>query len=251
MFILRSGALIIFALFLSSLSSNHFPIDLNRGLVAYYSFNECDARDESGNESHGTLYGNVGCWCGIEDEGLLFDGVNSYVEFEGLVNRYFSTSDFTVSFYFKSNQYSVLKQSLLSKRVDCENYNTVDFQLDQNFKRVETFVSETPIKDYGEISPDTGGEGWKQIVLSRKGTRAYTYINGILIKEGYRCSGVDLSNEALLSFANSPCIYSGHVVRFKGVLDELRVYDRAFTEEEVLALYLLNPIEKATQDCAT
>lgn len=251
MIILRFCTLIAFTLLISSIASNPSLININQGLVAYYSFNECDARDESGNESHGTLYGNVGCWCGIEDEGLLFDGINSYVEFEGLVNRYFSTSDFTVSFYFKANQYSVLKQSLLSKRMDCENYNTVDFQLDQNFKRVETFVSETPIKDYGEISPETGGEGWKQIALSRKGTRAYTYINGILMREGYRCSGIDLSNEANLSFSNSNCIQNGHVVRFKGVLDELRVYDRALTEEEVLALYLLNPIEKATQDCAT
>ncbi|MFT5168108.1 MAG: hypothetical protein ACI8P3_003347 [Saprospiraceae bacterium] len=244
-------SLVAFALLLSTIASGPSGFDENKGLVAYYSFNDCDARDETGNESDGTLYGNMGCWCGIEDEGLLFDGIDDYVEFGGIVNRYFSTSDFTVSFYFKANQYSVLKQSLLSKRVDCENYNTMDFRLDQNFKRVETYVDETPEKNYGDISPDTGGEGWKQVVLSRRGTRAYTYINGILMKEGFRCSGIDLSNDALLSFSNSPCIWDGHVVRFKGILDELRVYDRALTDEEVLALYLLNPIERATQDCAT
>ena len=246
---LRSMALILVAFILSALTFP--PTDLEKGLVAYYSFNDCDALDETGNGSDGKLYGNVGCWCGIEDEGLLFDGMNSYVEFEGLVNRYISTSDFTLSFYYKSNQYSVLKQSLFSKRENCELYNALDFRLDQNFKKIEIDVNEYPLKDYGDIDPETGGEGWKHVVLTRKGTRAYTYINGVLMKTGFRCSGVDLSNNALLSFANSPCIKEGRTVRFKGILDELRVYDRALSDEEVLTLYLLNPIENAVQDCAT
>jgi len=248
---LRYTTLLLFVLLCTAITNSPLSVDLDRGLVAYYSFNDCDARDETGNESHGTLFGDVGCWCGIENEGLLFDGVDDYVEFEGIVNRYFSTSDFSVSFYYKANQYSVLKQSLLSKRADCEDYNTLDFRLDQNLKKVEMAVSETPIKNYGDISPQTGGEGWKQVVLTRKGTRAYTYINGIPMKEGFRCSGIDLSNEAIFSFSNSPCIQNGRLVRFKGILDELRVYSRALTDEEVFELYLLNPIEKATQDCAT
>lgn len=248
---LRYFAFFAFATLLSTISFTPSNIDLNKGLVAYYSFNDCDATDETGNESHGKLYGDVGCWCGIENDGLLFDGIDDYVAFDGIVNRYFSTSDFTVSFYYKANKYSVIKQSLLSKRNDCEKYNALDFRLDQNLKKVELFVNETPIKDYGDISPDTGGEGWKHVVLSRKGTRAYTYINGMPQMEGFRCSGIDLSNEAPLSFSNSPCIESGSIVRFKGVMDELKVYDRALSDEEVFELYLLNPIEKASQDCAT
>lgn len=249
--ILKSAVFIFFTLLVSSFALNLEVRSPDEGLVAYYSFNDCDARDESGNESDGVLYGNVGCWCGIEDEGLLFDGINSYVEFEGIVNRYITTSDFTISFYYKSNQYSVLKQSLISKRADCELNNALDFQLDQNLRRIDLDVNETPLKDYGDLSTSTGGEGWKHMVLTRKGTRAYTYVNGIPIKEGYRCSGIDLSNEALLSFSNSPCIRQGRIVRFKGILDELRVYDRTLSDEEVMDLYLLNPIENATQDCAT
>jgi hypothetical protein len=225
--------------------------DLTKGLVAYYSFNDCNARDESGNGSDGKLFGNVGCWCGIEDDGLLFNGKHDYVEFYGIVNRYFTTSDFTISFYFKSNQYSVLKQSLFSKRESCEKYNALDFRLDRNLSIVETDFNETPVKDYGDISPETGENGWKHFVLARKGFKAYTYINGVLIREGHRCSGVDITNEAVLSFSNSPCVYEGGATRFKGILDELRVYDRALDESEVENLYLLNPVEKAEQDCVS
>ncbi|MBL7792900.1 MAG: hypothetical protein JNK77_11285, partial [Saprospiraceae bacterium] len=45
---------------------------LEDGLVAYYSFNQCDARDDSGKGSNGIMYGDIQCWCGIEDDGLLF-----------------------------------------------------------------------------------------------------------------------------------------------------------------------------------
>lgn len=235
------------------LSPVTYPVEnnLEKGLVAYYSFNDCNAKDESGNGSDGKLFGNVGCWCGIEDDGLLFDGKRDYVEFYGIVNRYFTTSDFTISFYFKSGQYTVLKQSLFSKRENCELYSALDFRLDQNLNIVETDFNETPLKDYGDISPETGGGGWKHIVLVRNGIRAYTYVNGILVREGQRCSGVDISNNAVLSFSNSPCILEGGATRFKGVLDELRVYDRALTETEIYDLYLLHPVEKAEQDCVT
>ncbi len=235
------------------LSPVSYPIEnnLEKGLVAYYSFNDCNARDDSSNGSDGELFGNVGCWCGIEDDGLLFDGNHDYIEFHGIVNRYFNTSDFTISFYFKSSQYTVLKQSLLSKRENCEKYNALDFRLDQNLKLVDTDFYETPLKDYGDISPDTGGGGWKHFAIVRKGTKAYTYINGVMVYEGRRCSGVDISNNALLSFSNSPCIFEGGATRFKGILDELRVYDRALTELEIYNLYLLHPVEKAEQDCVT
>jgi len=244
---------LILSLSIIWLSPVNNPIgnNLEKGLVAYYSFNDCDAHDESENGSDGKLFGNIGCWCGIEDDGLVFDGNHDYIEFHGIVNRYFTTSDFTISFYFKSSQYTVLKQSLLSKRENCEEFNALDFRLDQNFKIIKTDVNETPYKDYGDISPETGGGGWKHFAIVRKGTIAYTYINGVLIREGHRCSGVDVSNNAVLSFSNSPCILEGRATRFKGILDELRVYDRALTELEISNLYFLHPVEKAEQDCVT
>ncbi len=231
------------------LSEGPTPFAPEKGLVAYYSFNQCDARDDSKGGSFGVMNGNVSCWCGIEDKGLLLDGNQSYVEFTGPVNRYFTTSDFTVSFYFKANQYSIFPQSLLSKRASCDEYNMLDIQLDQNLRQIDTDFHETPDKDFPEISPEFEQEGWKHYVLVRHDFWAYTYINGQLVRKGRRCSGIDISNEALLNFSNSPCVDQGGTRRFKGVLDELRIYERSLSAEEVEALYLLNPIEDAEQDC--
>jgi hypothetical protein len=236
-------------LIISAASPAYFSAE--EDLIAYYSFNNCDARDESGNDSHGQLFGGISCWCGIDDDGLLLDGVNDYITFSGIVNRYFSTSDFTVSFYVKAEQYTVFQQSLLSKRSDCEKNNMLDVLLDMHRRTIIPEVHETPEKYYPNLPTRMDSTSWVHFVLVREGTRAYTYMNGQLMQKGFRCSGVDIANDAILSFSNSPCIRNGNVRYFRGVLDELRVYSRALSEEEVQSLYLLFPVENANMDCFT
>jgi hypothetical protein len=220
-------------------------------LVAYYTFNDCTARDVTGMGSDGQLFGNPGCWCGVEDDGLLLDGIDDYVEFSGRVNRYFNTSDFTVSFYFKPEQFLVFRQSLLSKRQECEEYNMLDLLLDMNGQEVVTEVHESPQKYYSGISPALDTTSWVHFALTREGTQAYTYINGRLARRGFRCSGVDITNAAKLAFGNSPCVSTGNARRFKGVIDELRIYSRALTVEEIWQLYQQYPVENVIMDCVT
>lgn len=239
---------ILFLLTTASISRIN-PLDM--GLIAHYTFNSCDARDDTGNGSDGKLFGNVNCWCGIEDDGLLLDGIDDYIEFHGKVNYYFNTTDFTISFYFKPEQYLIFKQSMLSKRAECDEYNMLDLMLDMNAGELNTAVYESPLKYYPRLSPMLESKGWQHFALVREGVMARTYINGQLRKRGFRCSGVDLSNEQVLSFSNSPCTNQGGVRRFKGVLDELRVYDRALSDEEIQLLYELNPVENAQMDCVT
>jgi hypothetical protein len=241
----------LFVLFAGMMPSSARFFDPTRGLVAHYTFNECDARDDSGNGSHGRLFGSVSCWCGVEDDGLLLDGVNDYVEFHGAVNDYFGATDFTLSYYFKAEQYMIFQQSLFSKRADCTEYNMLDFLLDLNNKEIKTYLHETPHKYYGTLSPAVLTSGWHHIALVREGLKASTYINGQLQREGYRCNGIDLSNNAVLSFSNSPCVASGRVRRFRGVLDEVRVYDRALSKDEIEQLYRLYPVENAAMDCVS
>jgi len=244
-------SLSIFALFtlLTFFSFNTDPLE--NGLIAYYSFNNCDARDDSVNDSDGILFGKMNCACGVEGDALQLDGMQDYIEFHGKVNNYFTTSDFTVSYYFKSGKYSVFQQSMLSKREACEEVNMLDIQLNINQKFVDTDLYESPEKYFRDISPSLDKTVWMHFALVREGIFASTYINGQLRQEGRRCSGVDMTNNAVLSFGNSPCIQSGRTVRFKGVLDELRVYERALSEEEIMALYSRTPVENAELDCVT
>ena len=221
------------------------------GLIAHYTFNKCGVVDVTGNNPEGQVFGDPGCHCGVEGNGLFFDGINDYVEFPGIVNRCFNTTDFTVSFYFKSGKYSIFRQSLLSKRENCDTANMLDIQLDINKQLIQTDFYETPQKCFREISPELPQTDWVHFALVREGRYAYTYINGQLRREGRRCSGVDIGNNAILSFSNRPCLSTGRTVRFKGGLDELRVYDYALTDKEIADLYGRHPVETAEVDCVS
>ncbi len=246
--------LIAFVVVVSFSLSFEFPsanLDLEKGLVAYYSFNACDARDDSGNGSDGVLYGAPGCHCGVDDDALLLDGQDDYIEFEGYVNRFFNTSDLTISFYIKPTRHSAFPQSLLSKREQCDSVRLLDIRLNQALQEVQTDFRASEFIYYRNLEAQKEDSGWFQFTLVREGQRAYTYINGNLRGQARRCSAVDISNEALLSFGNSPCLHGGRVQRFKGALDELRIYDRALTPAEVAGLYRRFPVELAEIDCVS
>lgn len=236
-------------LFLGIIWQTSVAQTLDEGLVAHYTFNQCSADDRIENGSDGLIFGNPGCHCGVDGNALFLDGLDDYIEFPGIVNRCFNTIDFTVSFYIKPGKHSVFRQSLLSKRETCEEINMLDLQLDVNIREIKTDLYETPEKYFKDISPRLPSNDWIHFALVRRGIRAYTYINGVLQMEGRRCSGVDIGNEAVLSFSNSVCLASGRTVRFKGGLDELRVYDRALSNEEVAKLYARHPVELAEVDC--
>ena len=127
----------------------------------------------------------------------------------------------------------------------------LDIQLNANQNFVDVDLYESPAKYFRDIEPDLKETVWLHFALVREGIYARTFINGQLQKEGRRCSGVDLTNEAVLSFGNSPCIQQSRVVRFKGVLDELRIYDRALSDKEIADLYARNLVENAEIDCVT
>ncbi|MGH1437745.1 MAG: LamG domain-containing protein [Lewinella sp.] len=225
--------------------------DLSKGLVAYFTFNECDARDDSGQGSAGQLIGNVRCWCGVEDDGLLLDGQQAHVVFSGTINDYFTTSDFTLSFYIKPEAALVFPQSVVSKREACDDFHLLDIALDTRLQELTTDFKETENKLFKELGPTLPTGSWLHYTLVREGVYARTYINGQLIKTGRRCSGIDLSNDALFSIGNSPCVQTGRMRRFKGVIDELRVYGRALTDDEVQWLYEETPVENAQMDCVS
>ena len=236
---------------LSLLLSVHPAHDVEKGLVAYFSFNNCDARDDSGYGSYGQMLGNVRCWCGVEDDGLLLDGEGANVTFTGPINDYFTTSDFTISFYLKPEAQLIFPQSVISKRDACDDNHVLDIALDRRLNELTTEFKESDTKLFRELGPPVPEGAWLHYALVREGVYARTYINGQLVREARRCSGVDISNDAPLSIGNSPCVRNGRMRRFKGVIDELRVYERALNDDEVQWLYEMNPVENAQMDCVS
>ena len=127
----------------------------------------------------------------------------------------------------------------------------LEIALDRRLNELTTVFQENEYKGFGELGPGLPQGAWLHYALVRDGVYARTYINGKLVREARLCSGVDIGNDAPFSIGDSPCVRYGRQRRFRGVIDELRVYERALNEEEVLWLYELNPIENAQMDCVS
>ncbi len=205
------------------------------GLIAYYSFDNCDAFDDSGNGSDGVIVGTPDCVCGVSGNALEFDGLNDHILFLGLVNNYFGTDNFTVSFYFKPFG-SPLPQDILSKREDCGPDNSFSVDYRPNFGTLSADLSEDFDKNSSAIGNLNFDNCWHHVVIVRKAGRTRLYLNGIEEAVGTAISRIDLENNAVLALADSPCVGS-NVNRFKGYIDELIVYSRDLLEDEVEQLY--------------
>lgn len=206
------------------------------GLVAYYSFENCDAKDVSLNNSDGIVYGEPVCECGVLGNGLYFDGVDDYAAITGNVESFFRASRFTLSLYFRVDEPSGT-HDILSKRSDCDN--------DHSFSVRYMPASHTLIVDLAESDTfnTTFTESidptlcWIHLVVVKDRFSHKIYINGNLIASQDVPDFMDLTTSTPLHIANSPCIGSTDR-RFKGYIDEMRVYNRILDGNEIKDLYL-------------
>ncbi len=209
---------------------------INEGLIAYYSFDNCDAFDDTESGSDGVIVGTPGCVCGVSGNALELDGLNDHILFLGVVNNFFNTEPFSISFYFKSFG-SPLTQDILSKREDCGPDNALSISYRPSLGTVSAELSEDFEKGSETIGTLNFDNCWHHVAIVRRAGTTTLFLDGEKISEGTAVSRVDLTNNAVLSLADSPCIGTG-INRFKGYIDEITIYNRELLDSEVSQLYL-------------
>jgi len=211
-----------------------------RDLIAYYSFDDCTANDNSGGGSNGiaTPAGGIACDCGVRGQALLLDGVNTQVQFFGSINNNFAKKDFTISLYIKPLSISS-SQEILFKKEGCnlDNILSIEYSPASNF--ISGIISENASKSANVGSNLAFGSCWQHIILKREGNRSSLYINGELKQEVTASTRVDLSNNAVLTLGGdlSNVAICPTNRPFNGYVDELRIYDRALDDDELEGLY--------------
>ena len=204
-------------------------------LKAFYPFDDCTANELTGNGPNGTVVGNPVCVCGATGEAFKFNGTTDHVLFIGILNDYFEKASFTVSFFFSPSSGSG-SQTILSKKEMCDDNHAFAVRYTPQSQIVTVELSENSSKRSivsGRIDPN---KCWQHVTVVRQNATTRLYINGEFIEEQIAISRIDLTNNASLGIAEGPCVGLTDN-RFKGVIDELRIYDRALDEDEVIGLY--------------
>ena len=203
----------------------------HNSLVAYYPFNG-NANDESGNGNDGTVQGAslTTDRFGNCNSAFYFDGVTDYIEVshsEDLILQH----SLTLAAWVKSDipinteTYIIAKGDEVPFSLRTKNGN-YDFDVGNN--RLSSYAlptSTTPIE-----------QEWHFLVGTYDGTNARIYVDGIL-EDIVPYNETLLYDTGTMQFGHRPTSRNYSVLFFKGVIDDIRIYNYAINETEILELY--------------
>ena len=223
--------------------SSNWNFSPSDGLVAYWSFDNCDATDDSGNGHDGTIYGNPQCVDGEKGKGYSFDGVDDYIEVPHS-DQLNPTEAVTISLWARELSDSPAYSSLIYK-AGGEPVGWCGDRVYSLWTRNDKGIhfTSTPEGSSNQTPCDSAG--------SLYSLNEFVHVVGV----------IDTVNHTMSAYVNgnkvSSCEYDGDQIRsgtyplrigghfhyisdqfnFNGVIDEVRIYNRALTEAEIQALY--------------
>jgi hypothetical protein len=190
------------------------------GLVAWYRFDDGDARDYSGNDNHGEAHGATPA-DGKIGQAMEFDG-NDYVSFQ---NPLIEGQSFSIAFWAKT--FATSNQCFACTRTVVGNGLSI-FILDGNYLRFDTGSQWST----GYLMPT---DKWVHIAATRDGHRKALYVNGKLFSSTASVGTMaTLSDVFMLGASHSNGSSLGNYLR--GNIDDMRIYDHALSEKEVKEL---------------
>lgn len=214
------------------------PTAVDTGLKGYWSFNGSDlsgttAYDRSGVSSTGTLTNGPAVVEGVNGQALRFDGSDDYVTVpHGTTSD--PTTQITLSAWVKrsgigSQQFIIGKGRAASIS---NNYYILQFTA-SNLLNL-TLADTTTVYSVSSNSTITDTNSWHHIVGTWDGATMRLFINGIQDKNTAAFTGpLDVDNDDL-TIGNRGVFFNRP---FHGILDEVRIYNRAITSSEIKAQY--------------
>ncbi len=208
--------------------------DINDGLIAYYPF-EGNALDASGNSYDGTVYGAILYSQGVKGLAADFNGINDSIE--------------TFSFDYEHRSISVWVnadddyiETSTDQYADRRAFTMLSYELEYGgvilgFKNgsIRARAAQYPIYEQPSAI-----NTWYHVVLIRNGEESKIYINGELVHtadSGRKETITAAANKNLIIGSGREIGSSYYGRYFDGLIDEVRIYNRALLESEVQQLY--------------
>ncbi|MFC1715445.1 LamG domain-containing protein [Candidatus Poribacteria bacterium] len=203
------------------------------GLISYWTFDEEDREDRIVNDTvginHGTIMGNPEVVDGWIGDALMFDGAADGVDCGQDESLNLGKEDFTLEAWFSGGAQTSSWPCIFRKgNALCDgcppgyaiywagnNWSLAVDGSDQIGDQDRVSVASGPYMD----------EEWHHIVGTRDKDNMHLYLDGVLVNSGLNNDrNVNVGTGLALSFDTS----------FNGALDEVKIYSRALSEDEVL-----------------
>jgi trimeric autotransporter adhesin len=211
-----------------------------QGLVAYYPFNG-NANDESGNGINGTVIGATLTTDRFGNGNLAynFDGQNDYIEADA---SNLPTGERTISLWFYANSVDN-RPGLLGygggggqgttwfMGLNVNGFRSFHMSCHWLINRIDYYYTNPPVAE------------WYHWVITTNSSGTKIYVNGIVKKSNTTfvnntfVNGKELGIGVISSTTGSVPYTDGNVKYFSGSIDDIRIYNRALTDDEIVTLY--------------
>lgn len=189
------------------------------------------ATDSSGNGNDGTIYGATYIE-GISGKALNFDGVNDYVD---LGNLQLSNSEGTIEAWIYPEGFRTYNQIFSA----CANPISKNVQFRTSGWFLEFYITETGGSNSHYIQYQIPPDKWYHVVVTHDGQTTKLYVNGSMKSSMESSLWFDdlpeLNQYTIGNLANYPVDYPNY--HFDGTIDEVKVYSKALSGEEIMAEY--------------
>lgn len=234
-------------------NNQNIPSTLSNGLVGYWKMDEASwsnncsttsVLDSSGNGYNGVSCPNgtgpTGGATGKFGNGGSFDGTNDIVQGEDFDSNPLlsGTKRWSVAGWFKTSDTD--GYIFDTRDADSSTFDGAALYTDgsNTLKIYVNSDSATTVKDWTYSITSTDGN-WHNFVFTRDGDNSFTlYLDGVKLTPSAQTTNDDSTNQSdtwtEFHFGNR---HVSNVYPLNGTLDEMRIYNRAFTPTEVAQLY--------------
>jgi len=224
---------------------------LDEGLVGYWSFDEGSGtivHDSSGNDNDGTIFGGVQWVDGISGKALNFDGIDDYVNINDVSDFKFVNEDVTFTSWVQIVDNSNNYRNFVSLGDDSDAYPLIAL--------VKSRSGNLDGRIYTEIYGNSPGNTSRVTSLQNgdtlpKNTWLFVvcvidYPNSLKLYINATFQGstapvsFNMTSAVSLKLFIGQCVsvgWNGYHDRHKGLIDEIRIYNKELSIEEIQYLY--------------
>ncbi|MFT4568413.1 MAG: gliding motility-associated-like protein [Saprospiraceae bacterium] len=203
-------------------------------LVSEFTMDQCNLQDDFGFLS-GQVFGSDPCACGVKANGLEFDGISDFANFDDEIKAVLQ-EDWTMTFYVKFDNRGDETVDLMFLGENCGRDSVFSVRYFASSGRFRVRLSDSPGNEVQVDGASDPNACWQYVAIVKEGSILTLYINGELAEQASSVSALRLEVGGRLTIGNGPCLSSpsNPDARFDGTIDELRIYNSPLTQLEIV-----------------